>query len=133
MTVFCPIISGNAFEVIHSGAEYSRLQKIIKITDIEDSYDALNVCTDSVTNCSKCMKCLRTLFALELTGNLERYSASFDLETYRTYKFRYMPELLSGNQTTAAELRGMMRAKGIKIPLSAYPKALVRILRSYST
>ncbi|MFU8861779.1 MAG: hypothetical protein ACNA8K_15290 [Cyclonatronaceae bacterium] len=130
-SMLLPILSGSGFEAIHSGAEYSRLQKIIKISDIEDSYDALNVCTDSVTNCSKCMKCLRTLFALELTGNLERYSASFDLNTYRAFKYRYIPELLSGNQHTDADLREIMRQKGIKIPLWAYPKALVRIIRSY--
>jgi hypothetical protein len=130
-SLLLPMISSSGFEMISSGAENSRLQKIIMISDIEDSYDALNVCTDSVTNCSKCMKCLRTLFALELTGNLERYSASFDLDVYRTFKFRYMPELFSGNRTTAAGLRQIMREKGIKIPLSAYPKALVRILRSH--
>ena len=125
-----PIISNSGFEMISTGSEFSRLQKIIILSDIEDSYDALNVCTDSVSNCSKCMKCLRTLFVIELTGNLERYSASFDLDTYRAYKYRYMPELLSGYQLTADELREIKRYDGIKIPLSAYPRAFVRVLRS---
>jgi hypothetical protein len=116
--ILLPLLANDAMDIRTEGAHLTRLEKIRKISGIEDTYDALNVCIKEPDNCSTCRKCMLTLFALEITGNLDKYSRSFDLELYRKKRGRYLADLLNLKSYTGAELRKAARDSGIHFPVS---------------
>ena len=90
-------VSTEAVDMLSIGGEYSRVEKTIKVAEIPESYDSLDVCwmaRGDGSNCSKCPKCMRTLLTLDIAGLLNRYSKSFNLDTYRKEKAKYSAEII---------------------------------------
>ena len=46
-------------------------------------------------NCTRCDKCLRTVLTLDILGVLDKFSALFDLDYYRTHRQAYLLRVLS--------------------------------------
>ncbi len=62
-----PLYSNECVEIIHDGAEATRVDKVIKIAECESALVNLRVCFyDMNVNCGKCPKCLRTMIMLKL-------------------------------------------------------------------
>ncbi len=64
---------------------WNRLEKTEKIAELPETYNSLQVCLVEIGNCGICTKCKRTLMGLDVLGNglLDKYSASFDIQTYK--------------------------------------------------
>jgi hypothetical protein len=70
-----PLWSTEATEIVHSGAEATRVEKIQYLADEPLAMDHLLVCYQGAGepyNCGRCGKCLRTMISLRLAGGLER-------------------------------------------------------------
>jgi 7-cyano-7-deazaguanine synthase in queuosine biosynthesis len=70
-----PLWSTEATEIVHAGAEATRLEKIQYLADQPLAMDHLLVCYQGAGapyNCGRCGKCLRTMTSLRLAGGLER-------------------------------------------------------------
>lgn len=69
------LLSTENLEVIHHGADMSRVDKTRVIAYWPETYDKLRVCwwPDGLKNCCRCAKCIRTMTALELEGVLSKY------------------------------------------------------------
>jgi hypothetical protein len=66
-----PMWSGDSLEVLHSGAEASRIQKLELIGDDEVVRETLRVCWENrggSYNCGACEKCIRTMILLKALG-----------------------------------------------------------------
>ncbi len=69
-----PLWSSHALEIVHDGAEASKLSKIRRIAQSPFAVRNLRVCHAPVPgrfNCGRCNKCLRITMQLYLTGVLE--------------------------------------------------------------
>jgi len=75
-----------ALEVVHDGARFRRIEKLIQIAAEPIVQEALRVCWENrggEYNCCRCEKCLRTMVALEALGQLDgfpAFPAALDLE-----------------------------------------------------
>ena len=94
-----PLIRTECTELIIDGCQYRRVDKTKRIADWEIAKKYLNVCWENLadgSNCGKCSKCLRTLFALEVLGKIDEYSALFDLKHYYELENKYKLRCLKG-------------------------------------
>ena len=74
-----PLLSTEKLEIIHHGANYSRVQKIEAISNWEPAQSQLRVCTTAglepeVINCSRCEKCVRTMIPIYAMDKMEKFS-----------------------------------------------------------
>ncbi len=91
-------LSLSGFEVISSGGEVTRLDKVRYISDYPLAQEKLSVCIrDSAINDNVCMKCKRTMLELDAIGSLEKFSKVFDIEFYRK-NIKYYKRYLIENQ-----------------------------------
>ena len=69
-----PLWSTEAVEIIHHGAEVSRLDKVRYISSFHVVMQHLRVCWElpSTYNCGYCEKCVRTLTALYICGVIDK-------------------------------------------------------------
>jgi hypothetical protein len=70
-----PLWSTEATEIVHAGADATRIEKIRYLADQPLAMDHLLVCYQGAGepyNCGRCGKCLRTMTSLRLVGGLER-------------------------------------------------------------
>jgi hypothetical protein len=70
-----PLFSSETMEVIHDGAEVTRLDKVFALAKDEFALQHLRVCWNmegTTQNCGRCDKCLRTMTALYLADALHR-------------------------------------------------------------
>lgn len=74
-----PLLSGDEQEIVHDGADLTRLAKLALIADDPVAMANLRVCWKAVheLNCSRCEKCLRTMIALTIVGAANR-ATTFD-------------------------------------------------------
>lgn len=119
--ILLPLLSTESTEFYQEGAAYSRVDKIVDISNYEPTYRYLNVCVsgdDTHENCSTCNKCLRTLFALDLSGNLNKYENIFDIKKYKKVKGFYIAQLIQDSKKDifAQSLIELAKEKGVKIP-----------------
>jgi len=73
-----PLLSTESLEVVHDGAEVTRLHKTMVIGGWPPTFGRLRVCVSadpSVPNCCRCEKCVRTMTTLELFGLLTRHTS----------------------------------------------------------
>jgi hypothetical protein len=81
-----PLLSTGQTQVIHYGAEVSRLEKVALVAQSDVAMRTLRVCwyPGAGGNCGRCDKCHHTMLMLELHGALERCAAfegkTLDLE-----------------------------------------------------
>ncbi len=73
--------SNLGFEVIHVGADCSRMKKLEEMAEWNTWLSHLHVCffndIEDVPNCGKCEKCVRTIVSLKACGLFSRASAIF--------------------------------------------------------
>jgi hypothetical protein len=77
-----PLLSTEALEIVHHGADVTRAQKTAAIGDWPPTFGRLRVC-GSFPNCCRCEKCVRTMVNLDLLGLLGRQT-SFPLPLGRS-------------------------------------------------
>ena len=73
-----PLLSTEALEVVHDGAEVTRVQKTAVIGGWPPTFGRLRVCVSydpTVPNCCRCEKCVRTMMTLDLLGLLDRQTS----------------------------------------------------------
>jgi len=66
-----PLLSSNAFQIVHDGAAFSRIQKIREIACWREALDSLMVCwegSQADRNCGRCEKCIRTILGFRVMG-----------------------------------------------------------------
>ena len=77
-----PLYSSDSLELIHDGAEATRLDKVGLVSKNEKALDCLRVCWSNVNssyNCCKCEKCVQTMISLKIHNVLEQ-CATFNNE-----------------------------------------------------
>jgi hypothetical protein len=73
-----PLWSTETVDIVHSGGEATRAQKIARLAHSPTALAHLRVCwqnVDGLYNCCRCEKCLRTMVEFELCGVLGRMEA----------------------------------------------------------
>jgi hypothetical protein len=120
--IILPLISTSNIEILSQGGQYSRLEKTLNITGMSQTFESLDVCVSinnlsSFINCGKCWKCLRTLFTLELSNELHKYTKAFDIEAYELSKRRYLYTLIASNDPLLLEIVDFADGKDYKYPL----------------
>lgn len=98
-----PMWSG-AVEIIHSGAESSRIEKTVAIAEDEIARQSLRVCywnTGQAYNCGRCEKCLRTMTTLAGLGVLEHF---------KTFPDMLLPEVVARTPVQSPSSRRLARA-----------------------
>ena len=123
-----PLLATEDLDALSVGAEYTRVEKILRVAEIADSHQVLDVCVGSsrAGNCSECWKCVRTLVVLEIAGLLDRYEASFDLSAYRMRRNWYLGELLRADGPLEIEVVTFAREQGFSFPLSSRLRAWLK-------
>ena len=87
-----------------------------------------------VKNCGKCPKCIRTLLELEVTGYLDKFNESFDLNDYRQHRIpriiNYFSQTKEYETGYAQEIINANKGKGV-IPFYVFPLSkCVKVLRN---
>jgi len=73
-----PLLSTEALEIVHDGADVTRVQKTAAIGGWPPTFGRLRVCVSydpAVPNCCRCEKCVRTMMTLDLLGLLDRQTS----------------------------------------------------------
>ena len=101
-----PLLSTETLEVVHDGAELSRVQKTAAIGAWPPTFGRLRVCVcydPAVINCGRCEKCLRTMMTLDLLGQLDRQTSFPPLERshIRACRYRHRGDLAWPRQILA--------------------------------
>lgn len=66
-----PLLSSNAFQLVHDGAGFTRQQKIREIANWPEALQNLRVCWQGEQldrNCGRCEKCIRTILCFRVVG-----------------------------------------------------------------
>lgn len=65
------LLSSNAFQIIHDGAEFTRISKMRELTNWTEAKQNLRVCWEGQEldkNCGRCEKCVRTILIFRIFG-----------------------------------------------------------------
>lgn len=71
------LLSTEALGLFYSGAEATRVEKLVTLAGWPETYARLRVCwehPDGLTNCCRCEKCVRTMIPLSLENRLTAYT-----------------------------------------------------------
>ena len=88
LTVNC--FSTPSMRIYIDAPTVSRYDKTVAISEYPVAQRHLVSCTSSYRNCSKCDKCIRNMMTLDSIGKLEGFAGIYDLDLYRSFKYRYM-------------------------------------------
>ncbi|HEX5416782.1 MAG TPA: hypothetical protein VFZ25_14025 [Chloroflexota bacterium] len=81
-----PLWSTEQTEIVHTGCEAKRVEKILAISNCDTALRWLRVCwqnRDGAYNCGECEKCLMTMASLRIAGVLDRcktFESPLDLD-----------------------------------------------------
>ena len=120
--ILLPLLSTESIDFISDGAQYSRVEKILRVVDYEPVRRYLNVCVhygESYENCSVCSKCCRTLMTLNLIGKLDEFAHLFDIRKYKKKaELEYVcQQVVRQNKDPFAKaVVKLAKEKGIKLP-----------------
>ncbi|MDD4101982.1 MAG: hypothetical protein PHU80_05050 [Kiritimatiellae bacterium] len=92
--ILLPTFSTPSLQIYSEGPNLRRLDKIRAVAQYEPAFRYLNVC-GRFPSCNKCRKCKRTLLELYAIGQLDNFSACFDLAHFRKHLDWYMIRFLS--------------------------------------
>ncbi|WP_428305408.1 hypothetical protein [Lacipirellula sp.] len=90
------LLSSELVEVVHDGAQYSRIEKCQRIASWKLTYDHLNVCTmetPEARNCSACNKCARAMLTFDMLGYREEYRRAFDYSKFKESKRQFVERM----------------------------------------
>jgi hypothetical protein len=65
------LLSSQTFQIVHDGADFTRIEKIRELTNWQEAQHNLRVCwqgTESDKNCGRCEKCIRTILIFRIVG-----------------------------------------------------------------
>lgn len=124
-----PLLATESFRTKPTGAERTRLEKLLLLSTRPVTYGLLDVCvqprqTHGRINCSACVKCLRAQFLLECAGRLEHYHEVFDLRRWRGMRSFQIASMLRGQLDQPDEFLGYARENGLRIPAASRLLAL---------
>lgn len=123
LTVNCVSTESLAFYL--SGAETTRSGKLTALTQWEPSRRWLNPCfiaEGESCNCGRCKKCIRDLTVLYALGQLDQYSAVFDIEDY----LQHLPERIGyvlandNGHNVGHQVVQLLKEREVSIPQTAY-------------
>lgn len=89
------MLSTESTTLFSSCSTLTRVEKTDMISRHSIVKRYLNVCASDNLNCGKCSKCLRTLLTLEILGELENYSAIFNLSEYYKARSNYLTYIVA--------------------------------------
>ena len=120
-----PLLSTSRTEILHDGADFSRVEKTRLVARSDAALRSLRVCWKGTGgNCSECGKCYRTMATLLLLGALDRCPTfdrtRFDLER--------LAHVLAVDANTAGFLREV-RAFAVELGREDVARAIDRSLR----
>jgi hypothetical protein len=87
------LLSTETLDCVSTGGQMSRVEKTQLVAGYDLSQRFLNVCATADAdgrNCSACIKCCRTLLTLELLNKEHLYTDVFDLEHYKSIRWKYI-------------------------------------------
>lgn len=124
-SIVLPLISTGTINALSAGGEYSRVKKTLRVAKLQDSYETLDVCvnakyTGNYNNCSKCWKCMRTLATLEISGLLENYKESFDINMYKKKRTVYFSNLFGSDDPLLKEIVAHANKNKFYFPLASH-------------
>ena len=124
-----PLLATESFRTVPTGAEYTRLEKLLLVSGHPVTYELLDVCTQprqtrGRINCSACIKCLRAQFLFECAGRLEHYREVFDLRRWRSMRSFQIASMLRGQLDQPDEILHYARANGLHLPFASRLLAL---------
>lgn len=113
-----PYISNDSLMLYSSNESKTRIQKTKYIAKYPDTYSKLHVCWRATDNCGRCAKCIRTLVTLDVLGELDKYTACFDVQYYIKHRNVHIAEvvLLRNKDLEYMEIYKYMREHGVKMP-----------------
>lgn len=88
------VFSTSSLKIYSEGLGKTRMAKLREVAKYKPSFSYLNVCLEEGDNCNKCEKCVRTLLGLDALNALDKYSAVFDIQYYRTNKKWYLQQMM---------------------------------------
>jgi hypothetical protein len=103
-----PLWSTESTELVHDGADATRLTKVKYIATSALALRHLRVCwrnPEGQYNCGRCEKCVRTMISLKIAGVLEQ-CAAFD----QPLSYARIPDLLLGDGALPVFMREMHEA-----------------------
>jgi hypothetical protein len=108
-----PLLSTSKTEIIHYGADFTRVQKTEEVAKNEIALRTLKVCGNSRSdmNCSNCSKCYRTMINLELIGALNK-CPRFSKEKFEIGKISKIYLRDENALSFYSELKMLARSKG---------------------
>jgi len=86
------LLSSDDLDVVHDGAQYTRVEKSRRISQWAITHSYLNVCTSyqpNARNCSRCDKCVRAMLTFDMLGCAENYAGVFDYSHFETSKQQF--------------------------------------------
>lgn len=128
------LLSTEVMDIVHDGAQYSRVEKTKIISEWEITQSFLIVCNwslmDGKTNCSNCEKCLRTMIALDMLGLRKQYEKILDFTDFETKRDlyicnRFLTSLVEVNIFTPFWKEVKKYAKDAGYPLKVKPGKLL--------
>lgn len=126
-TIALPLMGTETLAMFSVGSEYTRVEKTLRVAEVSDSYNSIDVCVGGVSagNCSKCWKCMRTLLTLEIAGYIERYSNSFNLDTYRAHRSKYIGKVVGSKNPLEREIVQFAKERNYPLPQPSRLRALL--------
>jgi len=135
--------SSRNLQIVHTGNEADRLEKVLNIAKSDLALSYLHVCSDNskgTYNCSHCGKCLRTMIQLTAANALQQTSTfkhTIDLKLvrtrYREYAYNYQFDAQSVIDILQKEQREPQLIKALQEGVKKSKKILplsVRIIKS---
>jgi hypothetical protein len=125
-----PQFSSARFNCVCARSGTDRFAKILGLIERSPHLADIDVCLrprfkrSSDANCGTCTKCGQFLMIAERLGQLDRFSAAFDLDAYRRRKWRVTQRLVSmanadDRPTTNKDILAFLDEGRFDIPLSA--------------
>jgi hypothetical protein len=138
-----PLLRTEAMEIVHDGADVTRVQKTAAIGAWPPTFGHLRVCVSydpATPNCCRCEKCARTMMTLDLLGMLERQTSfprPLQRDRIRACRYRNRSDLPWPRQILAAAVErrrwdlalDLMVALGLSIPAFVRRTLTYRFLR----
>ncbi|WFL78333.1 hypothetical protein P7228_04520 [Altererythrobacter arenosus] len=143
-----PLLSSRDLKFEHYGAEFTRLEKIMRIAKHPEYISELDVCglepalKGNRVNCSRCKKCLRTMISLDTANVSPNRASTFDwshysLEAIRRTRLHHPNEypvfhellddaIANGRDDLADAIRSAIHRSYIYYPLGAIESFLRR-------
>lgn len=111
-----------------SNSSRTRIEKIKYLSERPETYGHILVCYREGKNCGICMKCWRTMLEMEVSGVLDLYSTSFNIEEFRNNYENYISEMISrkNRESLMNQIYWYMKNQKLLIPLKCEIRGRIR-------